>query len=104
MKIIDRVRSIVATGWDDQKVGVQDNQHPATIEKMILMAYEIGREDATKDVSDQYTAMLSEIRDRADKCRYYRMAGQVVGDQKYIQTTDYAGRVTEMFGGDPADI
>ena len=104
MKIIDRVRSIVATGWGDPQVGVQDNQNPATIEKMILMAYEIGREDATKDVSDQYTAMLSEIRDRADKCRYYRMAGQVVGDQKYIQTTDYAGRVTEMFGGDPADI
>lgn len=77
---------------------------PATTEKMILLAYEIGREEATKEVSDAYTDLLRKIRERADNCRYHHMARGIVGDTKYIYHPDYAGRVTEEFGDDRADV
>ena len=77
---------------------------PASIEKMILLAYEIGREEATKEVSNAYANLLHKIRERADQCRYHHMVRRIIGDTKYIYHSDYAGRVAKEFGGDLADV
>lgn len=104
MTIKERVHSVEETGWDSPAVDMDHPDKPATTEKMILLAYEIGREEATKEVSDAYTDLLRKIRERADNCRYHHMARGIVGDTKYIYHPDYAGCVTEEFGDDRADV
>ena len=42
-------------------------------EKLIAMAFAMGVEKATKQISDQYTALLAGQRERAEGCRYYNM-------------------------------
>ena len=68
--------------------------------KLVGMAYYIGKEQGVKEISDKYTALLAEQRKRADKCRYNKMAHKVIGDVKYIYHPDYSGDMIEMFGND----
>lgn len=98
MTIAERVRSIV-----DSRVDLTD-EVPAGIEKMIYMAYYMGREDATREISDRYNALLREQRQRAQECRYHNLAAAIVGDAEYIYSSDYAAGMTSTFGGDPADV
>ena len=49
MTIKERVHSVEETGWDSPAVDMDHPDKPATTEKMILLAYEIGREEATKE-------------------------------------------------------
>ena len=98
MTIAERVRSIVGSQVD------LTDEVPAGIEKMIYMAYYMGREDATREISDRYNALLREQRQRAQECRYHNLAAAIVGDVEYIYSSDYAKEMTSIFGGDPADV
>lgn len=72
--------------------------------KLITMAYYIGREAATKEVSDKYNALIKKQRTRANECRYKNMANKIVGDNDYIYFSDYAGTMTDMFGNDETNL
>lgn len=98
MTIAERVRSIV-----DSQVNLTD-EVPAGIEKMIYMAYYMGREDATREISDRYNELIQEQRKRAQECRYHKLAAAIVGDVEYIYSSDYGMEMTSTFGGDPADV
>lgn len=99
MTITDRINAITSTqhNWDNADT-------PATVEKMIAMAYYMGRESATKEISDEYRALIAAQRERANACRYSKMANAIIGDQDYIYSGDYRGEMTSIFGGDLADI
>lgn len=98
MTIAERVRSIV-----DSQVDLTD-EVPAGIEKMIYMAYYMGREDATREISNRYNELIQEQRKRAQECRYHKLAAAIVGDVEYIYSSDYGMEMTSTFGGDPADV
>lgn len=74
-----------------------------SIEKVIALAYYIGKEEATREVSDAYTKLIREQRKRADKCRYKHMAHEVIGSQNYIYFGDYDMAMTGIFGSDPTE-
>lgn len=74
------------------------------VEKLIALAYYIGKEEAARDISDKYNALLREQRERANACRYKHMAHYVIGDTKFIYSPDYAGDMTEAFGSDETNI
>lgn len=70
------------------------------INMMITIAYYMGREEACKLVSDDYSALISQMRDRADGLRYYKMANGVIGKVDHLYYSDYAQDVTRTFGSD----
>lgn len=72
--------------------------------KLIAVAYYMGRESATKEVSDRYAAHIAKQHQRADACRYSRMANTVVGPEAFLYNSDYAGDMTSMFGVDPTSL
>lgn len=80
------------------------NDRACTVDKLVAMAYYMGRESAACEVSDMYNAHLNAQHERANACRYSRMANAVVGPETYLYSGDYAGQITRMFGGDPADM
>lgn len=73
-------------------------------EKLVYLAYYMGREEATKSVSDEYSKLLSEQKARAKECRYYKMAMHVQGNYDYLYTSDYSGDMTSLFGNDETDL
>ncbi len=94
MTIIERVKTALKTG----------NYEKDSLDKLISMAYYIGRESATKEVSDLYNDLIADQNKRADECRYNIMAHKVVGDHRYIYRSDYAGDMTASFGSDETDF
>lgn len=67
-----------------------------SVEKLVYIAYMMGREKADREVSDLYNSHLAEQRKRAEACRYNHMAEKVIGAETYLYTPDYAGE----FGSD----
>jgi len=100
MTINERIKSIIANPEDID----MSYEQAASAEKMIYIAYWIGREAAAREVSDAYNRHLSAQHERAAQCRYNRMAAAVVGPESYIYSADYSQEMTATFGGDPADI
>lgn len=98
MTINERISQLIYSTID------MNSDTAASIEKMIYTAYYMGREDATREVSDKYSALIQEQRKRANECRYSRMANAVIGDKNYIYCADYAQEISNTFGGDPADV
>lgn len=80
-----------------------DMEHD-TIDKLIAFAYYMGREEATREVSDKYTALIERQRERAAACRYKHMAATVVGPERYIYSSDYAQEMTGLFGSDTTQL
>ena len=70
------------------------------IDKIIALAYMIGKEKATRDVSNAYNKLLVEQRKRAENCRYHNMAAEIIGDKKYIYFPSYSGEMSAIFGED----
>lgn len=98
MTILEKVHELVHdTQWNFEAEDV-----PASVEKMIIMAYYIGKEEATRKVSDAYAAHIAAQHQRAASCRYHRMAAEVVGPERYLYEPDYAGNMTASFGSDLA--
>ena len=106
MTINERVHSIAKNRLEQQPaVDMANPDKPASIEKMILLAYEIGREEATKEVSNAYANLLHKIRERADQCRYHHMVRRIISEipSTSIILTMQAEWLKE-FGGDLADV
>ena len=74
------------------------------IEKVIALAYYIGREDAAKTTSDMYNDVLAAQIKRANGCRYHNMAMDIQGGIHYVYTSDYSGDMTKTFGGDETNV
>ena len=74
------------------------------VAKLVIIAYYIGREEATRRVSDCYTNLIADMRKRAAKCRYYRMANKVIGPYDHLYFDDYSQDMTETFGDDLTDL
>lgn len=94
MTILERIRKACANREHEKD----------SIDKLIYVAYMIGREEATKEVSDKYRAHIAEQKERADKSRYRNLCNYVVGDESYIYTSDYSGGVTETYGSDETKL
>lgn len=77
----------------------QDN-----LDKIIALAYYMGREKATREISDKYSAHLAAQHERAEACRYYKMAAEIVGPEKSLYSSDYAGEMTSTFGKDETEL
>ena len=75
-----------------------------SINKIIALAYYIGREDACKEVSDDYNALIAEQRVRANNNRYHKFANAVIGDQDYIYHSDYKQDIKTLFGDEQTNI
>lgn len=71
-----------------------------SIEKLVKIAYYMGREEAAREVSDKYNGHIAEQKQRASECRYHNMAAEIVGDEDYIYSGDYAGDFTNTFAYD----
>lgn len=97
MTIKEYVKNLVKN-WPD----MGDENEPASVEKMLLVAYYMGREQATREISDRYNAHIAEQKKRASECRYHDMAAAVVGKEDFLYSPDYSMEVTSLFGGDKA--
>lgn len=73
-------------------------------EKLVIMAYYIGRESSAREVSDRYRTLIAQQRQRAQECRYTHMANKIIGDEDYIYHSDYAGEMTVAFGNDKTEL
>lgn len=94
MTVLERIRAaMVRVDYDRDDV-----------DKLIALAYQIGREEAAREVSDDYNKLITEQNVKADRCRYRHMAHEIVGDKKYIYHSEYAGDVTKTFGSDETRI
>ena len=69
-------------------------------EKLMWLAYWMGREEGTKLTADAYNERISEAEARALNCRYYRMASEVLGHLRPY-SPDYSGDVTRELCSDP---
>ena len=74
------------------------------LEKIVALAYYMGKERATREVSDAYKALLAEQRERAENCRYHNMAAEIIGDKKYIYFPSYSGEMSAIFGEDDTEL
>lgn len=75
-----------------------------SLQKLVSIAYFLGRERATREVSDKYNEHIAEQKRRAKECRYSHMAAEIVGDEDYIHTPDYAQSYSALFAGDEIDL
>ena len=50
-----------------------------SIEKLVKIAYYMGREEAAREVSDKYNDHIAEQKQRASECRYHNMAAEIIG-------------------------
>lgn len=74
------------------------------VNKIIALAYYIGKEEATRTVSDEYKKLIQAQRKRADNCRYKHLANKIIGEQNYIYFGDYDNAMTGLFGSDDTTI
>ena len=95
MTIIERIKTAIESGFDVEK---------DSIDKLIFAAYYIGREEATRQVSDAYIAHIKRQRERAAKCRYKHMAEEIIGPESFLYQGDYAMEISEAFGHDITSI
>ena len=89
----EKILSIISgeTGYD---IDVDDWR------KLVAIAYYMGIETATKNVSDRYSNLIKEQRKRANSCRYHNMANEIIGRTEYIYDPNYSGEFTAEFGND----
>lgn len=97
MKTINQVVNDII---DNQSVSFEED----SIEKIIAIAYYIGLEKGSRQVSNKYKAVLNEQRSRARKCRYYKMAMGIQGDVQYVYDENYDGIMTTIFGRDDTKL
>lgn len=85
MRAIDRI----LLGIKNPELG-QDS-----VNRLIYLAYMLGREEATKEVSDKYSAILKSQHKRAEQCRYHQMAEGIIGFRgDHLDFPDYSQDVS----------
>ena len=94
MTIIERIEKAIKN-YDAEK---------DSIDKVIAMAYFIGREQATKELSDKIAKVFEEQKKRALKSRYHNIAMNVQGNISYVYSADYSQGMTESFGSDETEV
>lgn len=95
MTIINRIRAAVRAEKD---------MNADTLDKLLSVAYELGRFEATRETSDRYAALIREQNERADRCRYHKLAHEIVGDRTYLYSPDYSGDYVTCFGSDETSL
>lgn len=80
------------------------NDHPADLDALLALAYEMGREDATRAVSDDYTALIAAMRKRANASRCWRAANKIIGDADHLHHSDYRGDMTALADSITTDL
>ena len=102
MTIKERINTIINTKHDWNP----DGEVQATAEKMIAMAYYTGCKNATEALCDRYNEIIDAQRERANACRYNKMANSIIGEHDHLNASDFSGCACEMvskFGGDVSD-
>lgn len=74
-----------------------------SFEKLVLMAYYIGLERGATEVLDKHNKLAEKQRETAEKCRYHKMAQNIVGDT-FIYDTNFRKDMTKTFGGDQTEF
>lgn len=74
------------------------------LDKIIALAYFIGREDATKELSDKVNAIFADQKKRANACRYHNVAMSVQGDIDRVYSPDYSQGMTTCFASDETNL
>ena len=97
MKISERIAAAIAV----TRNSFYENDN---VDRLIALAYEMGREAATKEVSDKYRSLLEKQKIAAKACRYHEMAKKIVGDAEYIYCSGYRGDITSLYGDEETDI
>lgn len=78
----------------------QEPGEPEYINRLILMAYQLGKTRAAREVCDQHSAQLRTAREKARALRYHAMAEAILPSSDLIYHPDYSGDYVETFGGD----
>lgn len=87
-----------------EAIGNCKDMEDDSLDKLLAIAYYMGREEATREVSDKYNAHLAAQHERAEACRYYKMAAAIVGPEKFLYCPDYAGEMSATFGNDATEL
>lgn len=96
MTIQERINGIINNGVDCET---------DSLEKLVYLAYYIGREDACREVSTLYRKHLLEQNARAEGHRYHKMVEKILGNGKgYIYHSDYAQDMKTIFGNDETNF
>ena len=90
------VKELIESIVNDSNVKLSSD----TLERLVTVAYYMGRETATREVSDLYMARICAQEERARECRYHNLAREIIGDTKPIWRYDYRQEVMNLFGGD----
>lgn len=77
-------------------------------EKQLWLAYMMGREDATVEVSDRYRDWIRQMREKADKLRYSKMVNRIIDNdngshfdgKNYLYIPDYSKCVSHELADD----
>lgn len=68
-----------------------------SLEKLIFLAYECGKSDGAQHAASLYSAELRNQKERALKCRYYKLAMKIQGDIEWVYDTNYSNYLYETF-------
>ena len=82
------------------------------LDKLLSVAYYMGRESKAVEASDKVAELLARMRGRADRCHFHRMAHSVIDDgalsslrteegvREFLYDSDYSCWITNEVGGD----
>lgn len=82
------------------------------LDKLLVVAYYMGRESKAVEVSDRLAELLARMRERANGCRFRHLANSVIDDEvlqsevregvfrEYVYDSDYSCSITEEVGSD----
>ena len=73
------------------------------VNELIAYAYFLGKCNKSKELCDKIRALLEEQHNRANECRYHKMANDIIGKQTFIYDGDYDQWIG-MFSHDKTQI
>lgn len=83
---------------------LEANMDGDTIDKLLQFAYYMGRETATKSICDRHNEIIKMQKERANQCRYHKLAADIIGQFTFIYSDDYDGDFIDAFGDDKTNL
>lgn len=80
-----------------------DDETGNGVDELIAYAYFLGKCEKSKELCDKIRALLEEQHNRANECRYHKMANDIIGKQTFIYDGDYDQWIN-MFAHDKTEI
>ena len=80
-----------------------DDENGNGVNELIAYAYFLGKCNKSKELCDKIRALLEEQHNRANECRYHKMANDIIGKQSFIYDGDYDQWIN-MFAHDKTEI